>query len=818
MRFPDYINVKEFGARGDGVVNDQPAIQAAIDYIMANNRVTRKLYFPPGDYKIDAPLMVYKWNGTNYEFCTIEMHGNRTSSFSGSWMTTNIIANFKDDFAIGIQGGKNCLIEGLAITGKFNPTYGTYKAFVDDAKNYATFGASQLCRDSRYSPYAGVVIDPFCPVAPPDGGYPGMTSWYRGAVGAAGSAININACRINGFVVCVMYTPNNLTLNDESCNITNSTIEWCKTAVAYGQDQTKQSSIRNCICWSPTHTFIDNISYGQATGCPANVDGLCIAGHVFRMANLDTGGRVGTAFRNIFAEGLFMVGNIRGAPSTLDSSTFDFSTAIYPGIGSPDLYMNLWNVHVSGTQFRNYDNLWNKRIPISARNTTFANTHWDLPPLILNNPPLADERQTVFINSSYGNGYLGSIGQDNYRPSTTFGNFHPIALYGKFKVEMTAPSAYGHYELNYDEATFQGEIVLGFPVVVTVNDTLKTATFVIADATLFSHININDTIRGTGGATAFIGRVTALDSGTGTVTVSEVPANLSTTSFSAVYLNYVRYTGHPFIGDCTSGSPVITNVLAPFNYPVVGERIESRFFGNLTTYLPDGIGPRIIAVDSGAKTVTMNVNANATVAGANFMMGRPSFKIRKFLDIASGSFNTQAVFKGTEWYYDSAGAGQYTIKKYIIERGGLISGTPQAEWYEELDMKSNAGVIEYFDKATQAWIPVVTPSTEPLRYAVKIGQTGVADPTILETKENTLGEVPVLDRPNTGEYTITVVNPIFTDANTFIIGPFCKVSAVPVVFQVTNNFGDTSITIAVFDTSGAPVDLEGEMFLIIEVG
>jgi hypothetical protein len=46
-RFADVVNVKDFGAVGDGIVNDTAAIQAAITYCISNNA---SLYWPSGNY------------------------------------------------------------------------------------------------------------------------------------------------------------------------------------------------------------------------------------------------------------------------------------------------------------------------------------------------------------------------------------------------------------------------------------------------------------------------------------------------------------------------------------------------------------------------------------------------------------------------------------------------------------------------------------------------------------------------------------------------------------------------------------------------
>lgn len=47
------VNVKDFGAVGDGINNDQPAIQAAIDYAHANKK---NVYIPNGKYRLEDTI------------------------------------------------------------------------------------------------------------------------------------------------------------------------------------------------------------------------------------------------------------------------------------------------------------------------------------------------------------------------------------------------------------------------------------------------------------------------------------------------------------------------------------------------------------------------------------------------------------------------------------------------------------------------------------------------------------------------------------------------------------------------------------------
>jgi hypothetical protein len=53
---PGALDVRALGARGDGVSDDQPVIQAALDKAPSGTT----LYFPPGAYRLDSPLIIKK--------------------------------------------------------------------------------------------------------------------------------------------------------------------------------------------------------------------------------------------------------------------------------------------------------------------------------------------------------------------------------------------------------------------------------------------------------------------------------------------------------------------------------------------------------------------------------------------------------------------------------------------------------------------------------------------------------------------------------------------------------------------------------------
>lgn len=56
IKLREHLSVKDFGAVGNGVVDDTIAVQAAVDYACANNRC---LYFPTGIYRVTKAITVH---------------------------------------------------------------------------------------------------------------------------------------------------------------------------------------------------------------------------------------------------------------------------------------------------------------------------------------------------------------------------------------------------------------------------------------------------------------------------------------------------------------------------------------------------------------------------------------------------------------------------------------------------------------------------------------------------------------------------------------------------------------------------------------
>jgi hypothetical protein len=121
-RFADVVNVKDFGAVGDGVADDTAAIQAALDSIpTAYSPISNpaSIYFPNGQYNISSQLWVKSYNTgftcDSFNGATIKLTNFSTESailvrspfantnlFGFSWLNVNLVRGASSTYQIGI--------------------------------------------------------------------------------------------------------------------------------------------------------------------------------------------------------------------------------------------------------------------------------------------------------------------------------------------------------------------------------------------------------------------------------------------------------------------------------------------------------------------------------------------------------------------------------------------------------------------------------------------------------------------------------------------------------------------------------------------
>ncbi|MEO9147682.1 MAG: glycosyl hydrolase family 28-related protein [Ginsengibacter sp.] len=334
-----YFSVKWFGAKGNNS-DDYAAIQKSINTCIKNN--IRTVYIPAGRYKISKPLVIRGTGNPGSDnqrsFCTIEILGE--SSFWDSNTGSEIITMFNNAFAIGIQNGKGCKIRKIKIAGLFSPP-STRNSQEFYSLPFEKFTDGK-CRDSRNSPYSGIVIDPFTNLPsnplPPDGGYPSLLDYY-GKSGklqtqSGSTGTELEELTISGFVVGICSSPNGLTRNAEITIINKIRFANCKLCISGGQDQEKENRISNIYCWGGTHTIFGTDLYGSPRMAGNwNIDHVNIAGGVVRFIYNDQHGYFPTYISNVFAESLGSFGTFNSQLACeVSDCIFDFAYQSQAGV------------------------------------------------------------------------------------------------------------------------------------------------------------------------------------------------------------------------------------------------------------------------------------------------------------------------------------------------------------------------------------------------------------------------------------------------------------------------------------------------------
>lgn len=318
-QYTNWLNVKSapFNANGGGVVDDYAALQACIDSALKTNGT---VYIPTGTYSISAPLIVQRWSGTQYQQSYINIVGDDVMGTPG---ITVIAPTFKNTFAFGFHLNKGTTMRGLTIRGLYDMSGITVDSLY---KSPSTFVGDASCRDTRYSPYSAIVIDPFRGAVPPDGGYPGLTSYYRGSDNVSGSTgmmfFDIN---IEGFSVGAIISPNGKTLNGELMTFENIVVSDCKVAFAGCQAQEKGNRMINWALLEKIRTAFVFDTYGQAHPGHYIIDGLYAGYGVCDLVYRQSTGYFPMFMNNAIAEDIARIGNwSTSVNDAIINSTFSF--------------------------------------------------------------------------------------------------------------------------------------------------------------------------------------------------------------------------------------------------------------------------------------------------------------------------------------------------------------------------------------------------------------------------------------------------------------------------------------------------------------
>lgn len=316
-----------WGAKGDNVADDQPAIQAMINYAL--NKRIRKVFLRDCKYRIADSIFL----GTHDMYNGLSLIGTgikhrNVSTFGGSV----IVADFSDRMAIDVQGARNTSIQNLTIYGKlydhiFINKLGTINAkdcmdqVIDDTDhtkwNNPALASSQ---DSQFAPYAAITIDAYTGDRPEGYSYPGT---YHGLVNSkASSEVHIEDVDILGFNTGIVIQPSDIAANGDFTRIVRTRIAYSKYAISTGNSESRNVEC-NSLNVSFCYCFLTGDKHGAQKGRYGGVINNCSLGNVINVFELEETSQTGNIlFNALYGENLYRIGYVNNNTGTENAIVF----------------------------------------------------------------------------------------------------------------------------------------------------------------------------------------------------------------------------------------------------------------------------------------------------------------------------------------------------------------------------------------------------------------------------------------------------------------------------------------------------------------
>ena len=321
--FSGAVNVKWFGAKGDGINDDQPSIQSAVNFCLEYE--IKNVFVPDGQFLINDSIFL----GKSIGFSSVILEGagyayKGEAGFSG----TTILANFSDRMAIDVRGSRGSYIRKLTIKGQLfdyidsnglghsttTPTY-------DDTlrSNWVDPNLNPL-QDSRYAPYAAITIDGYAGIRPIENSYPGnYGSSYS-------SDVQIDKVQIIGFNTGVANQPSDVDGNGDFTKLREVLFSHCMFGLSVGNTQSRNVLLDN-VNFTMSFTCLTNNKHGKQNG---RFDGICSnlsTGSIINIFDFGSTAFLGSVkFTSFYAEGLYRLGFINNTSSNENSIIFESST------------------------------------------------------------------------------------------------------------------------------------------------------------------------------------------------------------------------------------------------------------------------------------------------------------------------------------------------------------------------------------------------------------------------------------------------------------------------------------------------------------
>lgn len=236
-RISDIINVKEFGAKGDGITNDSSAIQEAINYAYALNSSGACVFLPAGTYIVDSIEMSNA--GAGFGGGLVFMGAGRDATILKGTNPGNYVLN---RFPVGGNSDNASEVRDMTVwnqsTASGSGALGWgWIANTATVTNCHFIGFYGLNMATSYENFGMSIRDCICtcniPVSRADSISPGPTTGTIGIISGQGEITN---CSVTGFDV-------GIATSRYAFNVTGCQITACNAGIDIGGGNPAGSSV-----------------------------------------------------------------------------------------------------------------------------------------------------------------------------------------------------------------------------------------------------------------------------------------------------------------------------------------------------------------------------------------------------------------------------------------------------------------------------------------------------------------------------------------------------------------------------------------------
>jgi hypothetical protein len=613
-----------WGAKGDGINNDQPALQAMANAGGASGGIA--MIPPNGRYKILDTFNIYWNNPSSFASCYFGGAGScRGDQSQGVIIDATA---FGDRPAINVQGCWGAVLENFQVVGKnvAPATAAAYPNILPTRSSWVTSG----CNDTRYSPYAGICLDGYSGTKP-TGGYNNLP--YNTGTGATTSmSTTIRKVNVTGFVVGICNNPSAMESDSVNLSLYDVNLRYNTFGFSSGASQSRCQNAYGLNC-EGNWCAITTIRHGGQDGNALAVFGGDIYSG-YKVAEYG-GGNAWGLFENVHSESMCYLGEF-GPTNALGSTPHTFRNCNITFMEDGNSYIAPYKFELQqdstvifdGCRFQPETSSNQARIfnYLGAGNVVFDNCRWaNIPTTSMaigvqcnNLGGTAAFQSQLAINTYMGIGssaYNGfwldrelnfatvparqGIGYGTIRINTPSGSYHVNRL--------TEPgnSADGCFQLYISGLSLTGT-GHGATLTFTVGDTADVA---LGDLICW---NVIEPVTGYNYNSVMpIFYVSNINGGTGVVTATALydgfDATYAPTSLQVVVPFFIN--GAPSTCTMTNGGYSLTNVTNIANFQVRDFITGANFnTGNPT---------RVTAIDSGAATISISRPTTANASGVN---------------------------------------------------------------------------------------------------------------------------------------------------------------------------------------------------------